>query len=76
MDRIKTYVLGLANGFHDSFKRLDEMVAEDPDLSGVEIKSVEDRYFIVAGKTHDTCRGGEECLSRIVLYRKKRSTDG
>lgn len=72
MDRIKTYVTGMINGFEVALEGLDKIVAKDPDLRDVEIKSVEDRYFIVAGKTHNSARpGDEECLSRIVIYRRK-----
>tara|TARA_Y100000310_G_scaffold171495_1_gene171698 strand:+ start:194 stop:397 length:204 start_codon:yes stop_codon:yes gene_type:complete len=61
--------MGLVEGFQPAFKGLDRQVAEDPDLKDVEIKSIEDKYFILKGRDHGSARIGDEVLSRVVVYR-------
>ena len=62
--------MGLSNGLDFAFEGLDRMVQEDPSLRNVEIRSVEDKYFIIAGKEHRNAQPmHEECLSRVIIYR-------
>lgn len=70
MDRIKTYITGMVEGFAVAFNSLDALVATDPDLRGNEIKSVQDSYLIVGGRTHKFALPVlEECVVRTVVYK-------
>jgi hypothetical protein len=60
MDKVKTYVVGLANGYEDSFKKLDDLVKN---LGHIEIKCIRDQLM-------QPTTSSDYNLARTIVYRK------
>jgi hypothetical protein len=60
MDMIKTFIARPVNGFELALKKLDDLVAMDPEIRLCKIIYVQDSYFV---------NDKEDCLSRTVVYR-------
>lgn len=67
-DKVKTFTKGLINGLYIAFKDLD---AEVEKLGDIEIKSIKDEYFILAGINHRDVKPEEGCLARTLIYRNR-----
>lgn len=68
MDKVKTLICGLANGYQNAFKILDGRVEE---LGRIEIISINDQYLCRAGldSKEEAIPVEDECVKRTVVYR-------
>jgi len=66
-NKIKTFTVGIADGYRASFETLDRLVAE---LGDIKIKSVKDQYLIrpFLHPNRDAIQGKDECITRLLVY--------
>ena len=66
---VKTYVVGLAMGWEDSLKNLDEIIKKDLGTS-IKIHSVTDTLYENEYLRKSLGRKGEPHLARVIVYEK------